>query len=416
MSNGQPETGTDPEGNTTFTIRKSSLVDPSGQPTSSPGTTVATPVTPPPPATGTGNSTDTQGFSASAAAVGAAPPSAGGFTADSVATTASIWIATALPSSTINAVTIQFDYMPEDITFGVTANFLPHQITFTSARWLQYQNTDIDEVSLTVKVVSGCNNAITYYAGNTAGSGFLARSPLRVGLYQRNNLINLAKALYLLPLPGSNDWIDGKGSPPPTCRLNVGKMFSGIGAFSRCSIKFNGPYDFDGSPTDMDVTLGFLPSEYYASSSFPGSEAPANLKPISTPDGQQQVQGGHPYALTFGNTQEGAIPAAPGYSDPNAPTAANTPNQGPELVGQTPATVPQAAVQGPQTPTPTNQEVAIATNTPENEVFYNSAKDTYMLGGTFTPGGVPVGGTEYSGDNIRKQVANSKTPNLGGGD
>ena len=402
--------------------KSSTTTDPAGQPVSSPATSIYNPLPPTPllPQTGTGTSTNAgDGTILPAVTVTGTPPAA-----DSTETTATISISTSNLSTTaqINAVSIQFDYMPEDVSFGVSATFIPHQITFTSARWLQYQYTDIDEVSLTVKVVAGCNNCITLYGGNTAVSGFLNTGGLRVGRYERNNLINLAKALYSLPLPGSNDFVDGKGSPPPTCRLIVGKMFSGVGAFTRCSIKFNGPYDFDGSPTDMEVSLGFLPSEYYDSSSFPGSEAPANLKPISTPDGQQQMQGGptgtdarYPYALTFGNTQQGVIPAAPAA---NTPTAANTPNQGPELVGQNeaPGTVPAPAVQGPQTPTPTNQEVAIATGFPENEVFYNSGKDTYTLGGQYITSGVVVGGTEYTGDNIRKQVASFKTANLGGGD
>ena len=386
--------------------------DPAGEPVSSPGTTVDD--NPygniPLPETGTGTSTNMT--LPTLTVEGKAPATVP--TARAVESTyPQIWIATALPSATQNAVTLQFDYMPESVTFGVSANFEQAPIQYTSARWLSFDHSDIEEVSISVKVVAGCNNCITYFGGNTKGSQYTVRGGLTSAKFTRNSLITLAQILYSLPLPATND-LPGKGMPPPTCRLKVGSMFSGVGAFTRCSIAFNGPYDFDGSPTDMEVSLGFLPSEFYDSSSFKAMiTTSTGLLPHSTPTGAQLVSGSDSYALTFYESQTGLGTDVNAATEPNA---ANTPNQGPELVGQTPAEVPAEQVQGPQTPTPTNQEVAIATNTPENEVYYNSAKDTYTLGGRYITNGVVVGGTEFTGDNIRKQVANSKTPNLGGGD
>lgn len=386
--------------------------DPTGTPVSSPATTFLNPATGNiEPLTGTGTSTNNLGPGSGTATESGGLLSTVQVTGSDESTSAIIFIATALPSATQNALTFQFEYLPEDVSFGVSANFEQAPIQYTSARWLSYDHTDIEEVSLNVKVVAGCNNCITLFKGNT-GSTFLNSGSLTTAKYERNSLIAIAQLLYSLPLPATND-LPGKGMPPPTCRLKVGKMFSGVGAFTRCSIKFNGPYDYDGSPTDMEVSLGFLPSEFYDSSSFQNMiETSAGLQPKSTPTGSRQVAGDDPYALTFYDSQTGLGTSALSATEPNA---ANTPNQGPELVGN-PGTVPEEKVQGPQTPTPTNAEVGIAMGYPENQVFYNSAKDTYMLGGTYTPGGVPVGGTEYSGDIIRKNVANSKTPSLGGGD
>jgi hypothetical protein len=386
--------------------------DPTGTPVSSPTTSVDdNPYGYIPLPTGTGSSTNMT-----------LPPTTVEGTAPVVptaraveATYPQIWIATALPSATQNAVTLQFDYLPESVSFGVSATFDQAPIQFTSARWLTYNHSDIEEVSLTVKVVAGCNNCLTYFGGNTKGSQYGVRGGLAASKYVRNSLVTLAQILYSLPLPATND-LPGKGMPPPTCRLKVGGMFSGIGAFTRCSIQFNGPYDYDGSPTDMDVSLGFLPSEFYDSSSFQKMiESSAGLLPKSTPYGARQVSGNDSYALTFYDTQTGQGESEPSQS---AVDATNAPNQGFESseYPATPAEVPADQVQGPQTPTPTNQEVAIATGTPENQVFYDSAKDTYTLGGQYITNGVVVGGTEFPGDHVRKQVADSKTPNLGGGD
>jgi hypothetical protein len=243
-----------------------------------------------------------------------------------------IYIKTTLAGD-VNSVSLQFEYLPESVSFGVSALFQAEPIAFTSARWLSYQHSDIEEVSLAFKVVAGCNNCITRAGANTSGSNYINFS-VKTATFVRNSLIDIAKLLYSLPLPGTNEYGTGAGGnsgvgglPPPTVRLIVGKMFSGIGAMTGCSIQFNGPYDFDGSPTDMDVSLRFLPSEFYNGSTMDtgimglpiSSQQPAQpgtgdigknpLVPVSTPTGETEVTGMYPYALAFGETNIAASAA-----------------------------------------------------------------------------------------------------------
>src|ERR1700746_1167345 len=154
-------------------------------------------------------------------------------------TTPFIYIKTTLAGD-VNSVSLQFEYLPESVTFGVSAVFDPQPIAFTSARWLSYQHSDIEEVSLAFKVVAGCNNCITRAGANTSGSSYLNFS-VKTATFVRNSLIDIAKLLYSFPLPGTNEFgagpADGGGAgglPPPTVRLIVGKMFSGIGAMTGC--------------------------------------------------------------------------------------------------------------------------------------------------------------------------------------
>lgn len=87
------------------------------------------------------------------------------------------------------------------------------------------------------------------------------------------------------------------------------------------SITYNGPWDYDGSPTDMTVEMGFMPSEFYDSTSnkiglagaskgtntaaaggtFASSDSgQASLMPKTTVDGATEVTGNNPYALWVG--------------------------------------------------------------------------------------------------------------------
>ena len=296
----------------------------------------------------------------------------------------SIYIATTL-GTTQNTVALSFDYMPENVTFGVSATFNQAPISYTSARWLTFNHSDIEEVSLTVKVVAGCNNCITRFSVNTTNSQFLSNGGLVAGKFKRNTLIVLAQLLYSLPLPSNNQFALNveESKPPPTSRLIVGKMFSGVGAFTRCSIVFNGPYDYDGSPTDMDVSLGFLPSEFYDSTGFTQMIASsAGLIPKSTPTGESQVTGDSPYALTFGDTQTGLVAA--GVVQAAVPEGAPTP-QGDSYAASSaaattaPGTIPGDNVQGPIEETPTPAEVGTLFGYPASSVVYNQAEDYYVV-------------------------------------
>jgi hypothetical protein len=390
----------------------STTTDPTGRPTSSPTTSIYNPLPPAPVATGTGTSTNPTELPAQTT-TGTAPISPED-------THPQIWIATALPSAQVNAATIQFDYMPESVSFGVSAAFTDTPIPMTSGRWLSWQNSSIDEVSVTVKVVVGCNNCITYYGGNTPGSdySYSTKGVLVTGKYARNSLIKIAQLLYSLPLPGSNGTspdANGQGmalaSPPPTCRFKVGKMFSGVGAFTGVSIAFNGPYDYDGSPTDMEVSFRFNPSEFYDSTLLQTALANPGIVPTRTPTGETLIAGNTSYALTFGDTQTGFTGQAEAADDGTAAATTPTPpNQGPETVGkeETPATVPEDRVTGPTKTTPTNDEVAAAMEVTPGEVYYDADKKTYTIGGTYTPGGFIMGGKTYTADWMQNKVLTSK--------
>jgi hypothetical protein len=371
--------------------------DPTGTPVSSPATTFLNPATGNiEPLTGTGTSTNTSTI-----------PAASAFVPTGEATYPTISIRTSFAQA--NAVAVTFEYMPESVSFGVSAEFDEQAIAFTSARWLTYNHSNIEEVSLNVRVVAGCNNCITMVGGNVNNKSLNLNYTLFGGLvtgkYERNSLITIAQLLYALPLPATNSKeVQGEtSSPPPTCRLIVGKMFSGVGVFTGCSIQFNGPYDFDGSPTDMDVSLRFMPSEFYDSETFTGLPSGGVLIPRSTPTGESEVTGGYPYALTFGETTTGMgviIPPTGGTGEAPPPTVYPTMTN----ISQ----ISEDRVTGPTKQTPTNAQVAIALGVSESEVHYDADKKTYTIGGTVMPDGTIVGGVEHTADWVQNAVLTSK--------
>jgi hypothetical protein len=180
-------------------------------------------------------------------------------------------------------------------------------------------------------------------------------------------------------------------------------MFSGVGAFTRCSIQFNGPYDYDGSPTDMEVSLGFMPSEMYDSTTMVTAIANPTLVPVSTPTGETLVTGGTLYALTFGETSTSPTPSgtsAPGTQNPQQSTPSSS------KPGE-PATIQANQVQGPTSPTPTEPEVAAAFKTTPDNV----SRDP--LSGIYT-----IDGVQYNADEVQRRVAKAQaaTPDIGSGD
>jgi hypothetical protein len=326
-----------------------------------------------------------------------------------------IYIATSLVSAMQNGISLKFDYLPESLSFGVSANFNQNEVPWTSARWITYDHSDIEEVGLTIKVVAGCNNCITYFSGNTKLSKYLTRGNLVSSKYERVSLITLAQILYSLPLPGSNpDANFANALPPPTCRLTVARMFSGPGAFTGCSIQFNGPYDYDGSPTDMDVSLRFLPSEFYDSSTWQTGQAQEHLTPVSTPSGATQLTANYPYALTFGDTQLGMQgKSEPGTKAPETPAEAAAKEEAARqarilrlaLAQAKQYKVEEAAARqakmptfkGPTSPTPTEAEIALAWSdlgiapTAPEDVSYDQPSDVYT-----------INGRAYKGDYVRQ--------------
>jgi hypothetical protein len=331
-----------------------------------------------------------------------------------------IFIATSLASAMLNGINIKFDYLPESLSFGVSATFQQNEVPFTSARWITYDHSDIEEVSLTIKVVAGCNNCITRFSGNTNLSKYLTRGSLVSAKYERVSLITLAQMLYSLPLPGSNPDVNfANALPPPTCRLTVARMFSGPGAFTGCSIQFNGPYDYDGSPTDMDVSLRFLPSEFYDSTSWQTGQAPTHLTPVSTPSGATQLTYNYPYALTFGDTQLGIQgKSEPGTEAPETPAERAAKEEAARQARilrlsqeqaqqykaealMAKAASPEVGLNirvGPTSETPTDSDVAITFGVAKKEVKYNAPPtDTYI-----------IAGRGYPGDYVRKRVTQFK--------
>jgi hypothetical protein len=198
-----------------------------------------------------------------------------------------------------NACSITFDYLPESVNFSVTANYTDQPFPFTAIRMMIYSHTVIDAVNLTIKVVAGCNNAITFLSQTNGGS-----DPGQAVTYTRNSLIKIAQYLSSLALPLTNSVGGANTKPPPSCRLTVGPFFSCVGGFTNIGIKYNGPYDFDGSPTDMEVTIGFLASQMYNSDSnltgmdvTPEKEAAAAGALSQTMSGSTELTGQSPYVV-----------------------------------------------------------------------------------------------------------------------
>jgi hypothetical protein len=236
----------------------------------------------------------------------ASPDTQGPFTPQGVfsqGTNPFIYITTEIATAA-SKVALRFEYLPESVRFGTSAVFQKTPIQETSAAWLVYANSDINDVSLEVQVVAGLNNAICMSAASVAPErGISGLGGLTRGRSVRATLIRIAQFLYSLPLPQKNA-MTGMGKPPPTCRLTIGKYFSGVGAFSSMNITFNGPHDYDGSPTDMMVNMTFMPSEYYDATDFTSSKASyVGQAPQYTPDGEMEVSNGLPYALYLGGTQ-----------------------------------------------------------------------------------------------------------------
>lgn len=209
-----------------------------------------------------------------------------------------------------NAVSIEFEYLPESVSFSVTAQYEKHALPLTSARWVLYSYTDIDDINVSVKVVAGCNNAIVNYSSyqGTLWSLFAATKAAKT---IRNDLITIAKFLYSLALPPTND--PGAGSIPPSCNLTIGPYCSVMGYVQSVNIKYSGPYDYDGSPTEMDVDLNFTPTEFTALND-PNQGASFNLTSMQTMAGVPEVSGTVPYAIWVGQNTNSAAPAAPPVS------------------------------------------------------------------------------------------------------
>jgi hypothetical protein len=191
-------------------------------------------------------------------------------------------------------------------------------------------------------------------------------------------------------------------------------MFSGVGAFTGCSIQFNGPYDFDGSPTDMEVSLRFLPSEFYDASTFAKAiTGNIGLVPKATPTGESEVTGGFPYALTFAETQIG-LAAEVGS---NVPGATITPESGSPTplaaqLGGLPGTIPETKVIGATSQTPTHAEVALAYQNivgpiSPDEVRYDPVNHIYTIG--YYDPEHPLSGRQFKQADVIQQVQNWKT-------
>jgi hypothetical protein len=224
------------------------------------------------------------------------------------------------------AVTVEFEYLPESLSFGVTANYEKHPLPLTSAQWVMYSYTTIDDISLSVKVVAGCNNAIVNYSSTEDMSWGLFAS-LKATKTVRNNLITLAKLLYALTLPPTND--PGAGSVPPNCNLTIGPYCRVMGYFGSVNIKFSGPYDWDGSPTEMDVDLNFTPTEFTALNDpkqATGADGAAiNPSVLQTMSGISEIKPiNNPYAIWVGQNTNPAAPAAPPPSStPSSPSTSS---------------------------------------------------------------------------------------------
>jgi hypothetical protein len=226
-----------------------------------------------------------------------------------------------------NSVSLEFEYLPESMSFSVSANFEKHPLPLTSARFVIYNYTDIDDIQLSVKVVAGCNNAIVNYSA-ASGKTWALFGTTQAAKKTRNDLITIAQYLYALALPPSNN--PGGGSIPPTCNLTIGPYCRVMGYVQSVGIKYSGPYDWDGSPTEMDVDLNFCPTEFTAFNDpgqVPGGTTTPNMQALQTMDGNREVSstvesGDVPYAIWVGqNTNDYAAtppPAAPANPSPSA--------------------------------------------------------------------------------------------------
>ena len=309
-----------------------------------------------------------------------------------------------------NACSMIFDYLPESVSFSVTANYDDTPLPMTAIRILVYKHTVIDDVNLTFTVVAGCSSAITYLAKNEGGKGTAAVTSTR------NSLIKIAKYLSSLALPLQNLG-SGQGSkPPPSCRLTVGPFFSCVGGFTNISIKYEGPYDFDGSPTNMEVTVGFKASQMYDSNSNAGGVNTADLTTQAVgADGSPTMAGAtellddtsHPYVVWVSPTA--AIPPnidSTSYNPTGANTAQNAVNSLHGSAGNTgtapdlskpsmfaPATPPANA---PATPTSMFSPVTPANSAPSVPSMFSPA--TPPAPAPASPPAVTIGsGGSFSG-------------------
>jgi hypothetical protein len=257
---------------------------------------------------------------------------------------------TAYPTITIsttmasagNYCSISFEYLPESISIGTTAVFTDTPVPFSAVRILTYDHSEIDEISLTVRVVAGCNNAITRLSGGGGSTDPSVPSGLVAAKTYRNDLITVARLLYSITLPAQ---AAANSQPPPTCQLTIGTVFSGVGAFTGMKITHNGPWDVDGSPTDMDVAFTFKPSNVYNSNNAAGAGVGSGDAGVysNAPCGANEVSGDNvaPYALTVaGNYQSTTV------SNPNS---SNTPSTQPSISPELPTTTPPSGIHRGQT-------------------------------------------------------------------
>lgn len=239
---------------------------------------------------------------------------------------------------------LQFQYLPESVSFGVSAALEAHPIPMTAAQFLQYSNSKIDDISVNIKVAAGCQGALVTYSSNTSTSGFSALSG-GTTIRTRADLMSIAKFMYSLPLPGSassgyptlNDQTGTSsttgatnGYPPGVFNLIIGPYCGCTGAFSAVNITFNGPYDYDGSPTDMDISFTFMPSEFWVqAAALDENPSLTNFQSRTTMTSDAEVSGlapgKLPYAIWVGVQQANAggvqsIPDKPSTPSTTAPS------------------------------------------------------------------------------------------------
>ena len=175
-----------------------------------------------------------------------------------------------LLQDTVGTSTIKFDYLPDSFVVSARSNFDKQVFPLSSALMMFYTSTEIPAIDLSIRHVCGLDtNSATvgrYVKGSNAKSPevdlFSFDSPGGGSVLPEYATAKvLAKALYSMVLPETNDIV--AGPPPPKSVLTVGNMFRGTGVFENVSIEFFGPYDDEGNPSEMEIKLTFQPSTFY---------------------------------------------------------------------------------------------------------------------------------------------------------
>ncbi len=203
---------------------------------------------------------------------------------------------------------LTFEYLPESLTFSTSNDLKAIPLAMTNSQLLVATHGRIDDIQVSVKVVAGCNGAICSFAKNTVKSNYTVIQATAKVAETRADLVTIAKMMYSLTLFSST------GKPPPYCNLVIGPFCGCTGAFSAVSINYNGPYDLDGCPTDMEISFTFMPSEYGLLTDDPKQgDTPATGGLTMTSD--SLVTGAQTYAVYVGSTPAVApAPPDPGLS------------------------------------------------------------------------------------------------------